>query len=230
MIGIEKINQLCRLTIILMVIISVVISVIIFVIFTRAKAAEELARAQKAAEEGMRKASLSLQVKIMRQIYEECHHVTLWGTAHLLEYSWMLWSLLFWIRYSIELFKFRDWIKMATTPLWVQALHWELTKDVAGERYFGIISRIQRARIITGERWHQRDCCRLQGINSIEPFEIHPTSFIQSFSFPTVYVFCPTFNKIVLSPYAFFPASAFGGSRVTDESSCDSKIFSTIDQ
>ena len=133
MIGIEKVNQLCRLTIILTiilmvfpVIISVVISVIIFVIFTRAKAAEELARAQKAAEEGMRKASLSLQVKIMRQIYEECHHVTLWGTAHLLEYSWMLWSLLFWIRYSIELFKFRDWIKMATTPLWVQALHWEL--------------------------------------------------------------------------------------------------------
>ena len=77
MIGIEKVNQLCRLTIILMVIISVVISVIIIVIFTRAKAAEELARAQKAAEEGMRKASLSLQVKIMRQIYEECHHVTL---------------------------------------------------------------------------------------------------------------------------------------------------------
>ena len=230
MIGIEKVNQLCRLTIILMVIISVVISVIIIVIFTRAKAAEELARAQKAAEEGMRKASLSLQVKIMRQIYEECHHVTLWGTPRLLEHSWMLWSLLFWIRYSIELFKFRDWIKMATTPLWVQALHWELTKDVAGERYFGIISRIQRARIITGERWHQRDCCRLQGINSIEPFEIHPTSFIQSFSFPTVYVFCPTFNEYVFSPYAFFPASAFGGSRVTDGRSCDSKIFSTIDQ
>ena len=43
---------------------------------TRAKAGEELARAQKAAEEGMRKASLSLQVKIMRKVYEEYHHVT----------------------------------------------------------------------------------------------------------------------------------------------------------
>ena len=79
MIGIEKVNQLCRLTILTinLMVFPVIISVIFMLTNTRAKAAEELARAQKAAEEGMRKASLSLQVKIMRKIYEECHHLTL---------------------------------------------------------------------------------------------------------------------------------------------------------
>ena len=59
-----------------MLAIILTVSPIIILTNTRAKASEELARAQKAAEEGMRKASLSLQVEIMRKVYEEYHHVT----------------------------------------------------------------------------------------------------------------------------------------------------------
>ena len=62
MIGIEKVNQL-KIFLMLIIILTV-----FMLTNTRAKAGEELARAQKAAEEGMRKASLSLQVKIMRNI------------------------------------------------------------------------------------------------------------------------------------------------------------------